>query len=334
MRHPEPKRVAELNEKLKEQGDITEKEAGEINSLFSEHCVKTKLNFNSIKFEPGLQKSLLSLLETAAELVSHKHYGIFISSFSMASYVFDNFKFKDPVSSFLKLLPARDRIAAINISPSLREKLPQETMEILYNLDENPPIKLENKRFMYTTSRTGIFRLPELNRIFELCTDMSCLVPNSLSYEEDKFFYEKKKERADYNPKKDNSITVPCIISEAILHFIEKHNSPNMVFKTFLSSQCYDLSRILVDADTAKKIKNVIQTLQGNITAELRDSGLIYNLRKAETNPEIIKCNFSDFDTLMDYSRRLLEEALKYGMIIDQAKDKTLEEDSWILEGR
>jgi hypothetical protein len=45
-------------------------------------------------------------------------------------------------------------------------------------------------------------------------------------------------------------------------------------------------------------------------------------------------CNFSDFDTLMDYSRRLLEEALKYGMIIDQAKDKTLEEDGWILEGR
>lgn len=107
-----------------------------------------------------------------------------------------------------------------------------------------------------------------------------------------------------------------------------------MVFKTFSGSQYYDLSRILVDADTAKKIKNVIQTLQGNITAELRDSGLIYNLRKAETDPEIIMCNFSDFDTLMDYSRRLLEEALKYGMIIDQAKDKTLEEDSWILEGR
>jgi hypothetical protein len=257
MRHPEPKRVAELNEKLKEQGDITEKEAGEINSLFSEYCVKTKLNFNSIKFEPGLQKSLLSLLETATELVSHKHYGIFISSFSMASYVFDNFKFKDPmtVSRFLSFLPARDRIAAINISPSLREKLPQETMEILYKLDENPPKKLDNKRFMYTTSRTGIFRLPELNRIFELCTDMSCLVPNSLSYEEDKFFYEKKKERADYNPKKDNSIPVSCIISDAILYFIEKHNIPNMVFKTFSGSQYYDLSRILVDTDTAKKSK-------------------------------------------------------------------------------
>lgn len=78
MKHPDANEIRQLTQKLKDQGDISLKEADRIYSLFSENSIKTKLNCYSRKYDRELLLSLEEWYNAAAEEIKKGRRGNFI----------------------------------------------------------------------------------------------------------------------------------------------------------------------------------------------------------------------------------------------------------------
>lgn len=331
MRHPDPKYIIKLKEKLEKYGDITEEEADKVYSLFSENCINTKLNPASKNFNPELKDSLLLFLETSTKLASRQHYGFFISSFSMASHVFRNPYLGKSLYNFLKLLPVKERIAGFNISLSLKEKLSQKTIEVLKTRNEEPPKKLYED-FIYTTSRVGFLRLCGLDKVFELCTDISGLAIDPFSYKRDKILY-------TYNYKKEEKISESRITADTVISFIEDNDIPHITFEAvsaivypvLSSSYCLDFDcwGILVDNETAQKINRALPVFRKGIMSELINLDIVSH-KVSDSESYVYDYNLSDFNILIEFSRKIFDEVLRHGMIINQAREEEAEEDVWM----
>jgi hypothetical protein len=331
MKLPDAKYIREITEKLKAQGDITEDEADKIHLLFSKSCVNTKLNSRSDKFNPELTESFLYLLETAIELVSRKCYGVYISSFSMAPYIF-NSDLKEPVIRFFNLLPARDKIAEFNISSSLKKKLPESTVNALNNWGEKVFVK-SHTNFIYGTLRPGIFRTRGLDVIFKLCADLSPLViyPFLHNNNERNFYF---RNGSKFYFEISNVIPVPRIMSDVIVSYVRKNDIPHMVFGTLSLIPDEDEPQIvfykkgiMADARVVGKIKDTARAAQAKITAVLEDSNLIWKLHDNPVS-KYQECEYSDFDRVISLAYRLFCDFLKHDRATDHAKEET--EEIWM----
>ena len=104
MKHPDSNEIKQLTQKLKDQGDISLKEANMIYSLFSENSMKTKLNCYSRKYDRELLLSLKEWYDAVAEEIKKDRRGnfIFTITFKIQTFSINLINIFHPVREVLK----------------------------------------------------------------------------------------------------------------------------------------------------------------------------------------------------------------------------------------
>ncbi len=91
MKYPDAPKIQQLTQKLKQQGDITLKEADKIYSLFSEKAAKTVFNFGAPEYDYKLIQALEEWFHAVAEKIKAGERGNFIFTVCLD----DNFYYKN-----------------------------------------------------------------------------------------------------------------------------------------------------------------------------------------------------------------------------------------------
>jgi hypothetical protein len=352
MKTPDTKQIAELTEKLKSQGDITEREAESMRSLFYSKRMKTELNPKSSKFNPELFDAFMEFTNVALNMIKHEKAGIFLTSFVFPSRLICR-EINELLQEILEKLPLRDRISIFNTSYELFK--PEEGTVNGINIREN--MMMETWVFLncgihdfsfygYNPGCLGAFRRSNLRKAFKNYADIP-VVFDPFRYFAAGFFFE----HADFN------ITdVSDILSDAVICLINSQNIPFLLYGDMdpKKGKCRE-EHIAVDAGLARRITKAVRKHGKDIIAEMKESGIIYppkdirlvyyktarvsgmsgadRLKGKGFNRESWY-EFDDYYRMIDFARDLLCEAVKYDKIINRARDKEAEEDIWITEGR
>lgn len=370
MRQPNSKQVAELTEKLKSQGDITEQEADTVRSLFLRDFAKAKLEPKSPEFDRELFNGLTKFAETALGLIKQEKTGIFISSFpnlppNPSLYICRDLY--ETVHEISGLLPVTDTVAIFNVCFDKSAKGKNETIEINGADILKDTHRSEWEDFGYNGHTTfwgyrpdylGFFRRSNIKKAFGNYETIPVVLDPFLHYAMDFFF-----KQAEYDV-----INEQDILSCAVTHLINRKKIPFLIYGYIYNDIREDMSLegcehnnyIAVDAGLARKITKAVQENEQRIIAEMTDLGairpskdydyinsLIYDIeecsgagwlvRSGGVNETFSDGNWYRFDNYretVNLASRLLEETLKYGKTINCTKDEESEKDIWIAEGR
>jgi hypothetical protein len=372
MRHPDPKRITELTEKLKTQGDITEQEADSVRSLFLKKFAEIKLNSESPKFDRELFDALVKFAETALNLVKQEQPGIFISSFP--AVLSDPSYYADPgickiINKIRDNLLPKDRAAIFNVSFDQYEEKHADSVntDILKNTKREKWIFLDyvgyfpsNSFFSpscsfwgYRPDCLGFFRRRSINKIFGNYANILA-VSDPFIYSTAEFFFN----HAGYN-----IINTSDILSCAVIQLINSKNIPFVVYGDICDKgpnpEKYEYDNyIAVEAGLARRITETVGKNKKHIIVEMREKGIIRPLKAKDDDDVYSKTSgierspgaerlirrvtetpdvrdwfeFDDFNKMTDFARDLLCEALKYGKTIDRAREESAEEDIWIMK--
>ena len=359
MKHPDPKRITELAEKIEAQGDITEQEADSIRSLFSQNCAKTKLNSKSARFDSGLLDSLNGFIKLVLDLTKQGKSGVFISSFPVCPPYYVHPELKEPLQNIIENLSPKDRAAIFNIS--LNPLRDGEEIVNGINVFENTSsdrwvlmdysIHHSSSLYGFCPRCLGAFRRDGLKKAFENYADIS-VVSDPLHYLAAGFYF-------DYSGY--NIICSEDILSDAVVSFINSKHIPFLVYGSMsLFWNKYMNERIAVESELARRITEAVRKSGKDIIEEMKNEGLIYHSKstadiyfdylkqsykaiiRGSKNKGIFRLvnkgfnaeewyRFNDYHRMIDFARNLLNEILKYGKMIDRAREEEAEEDVWVL---
>jgi hypothetical protein len=298
MRQPDSKRIAELTEKLKSQGDITEQEADSIRSLFFREFAEKKLNPKSPKFDREMFNALVKFAETTLNLTKQGQSGMFVSSFPTLLPDFTYYVDWDIYEIMREIkdnLPLKDRIAIFNVSfdqPENKEKQP----DIINKADTLRNIKPEVWTFLghsrwhpshifwgYWTDRLGFFRRNNVSEIFKGYANIP-VVSDPFLYFAAEFFF---------NESNYNIINTSNILSCAVISLINSKNIPFVIYGDIYNNideiyedvndiyEDIDVTEsdqdnyIAVEAKLARKITQTVQKNEKHIIAEMKEKGVI-----------------------------------------------------------
>lgn len=145
MNYPDANEIRQLAQKLKEQGDITLKEADRIYSLFSENAAKTVFNFGSPEYDYKLIQALEEWFHVVTEKIEAGKRGNFIFTIHLD----DNFYRKNIHQ-------------AVEVIDVLREHGSFEDLCNVIMLDEKLYSTFPFKRLFKKDDDTGTYKLQSL----------------------------------------------------------------------------------------------------------------------------------------------------------------------------
>lgn len=145
VKYPDAQTIQQLTQKLKEQGDITLKEADRIYSLFSENAAKTVFNFGSPEYDYKLIQALENWFHAVTEKIKAGQRGNFI----FTVHLDDNFYCKNMYQ-------------AVEVIDALREHGSFEDLCNVIMLDEKLYSTFPFKRLFKKDDDTGTYKLQNL----------------------------------------------------------------------------------------------------------------------------------------------------------------------------
>lgn len=145
MKYPDAPKIQQLTQKLKQQGDITLKEADKIYSLFSENAAKTVFNFGSPEYDYKLIQALENWFHAVTEKIKSGQRGNFI----FTVHLDDNFYCKNMYQ-------------AVEVIDALRERGSFEDLCNVIMLDEKFYPTFPFRRLFKKDDDTGTYKLQSL----------------------------------------------------------------------------------------------------------------------------------------------------------------------------
>lgn len=127
----EIKIIRDLTEKLKREGDVSQKEADKIFSLFSEKNLKTKLNTKSRYFDPLLGAVVNGWFEAACALLGSGKRGNFVTTIPLEKLDLENLLTEaNFVDRCRKSLSDEDCFTLMMVGEKTFKSLPEETKKL------------------------------------------------------------------------------------------------------------------------------------------------------------------------------------------------------------
>jgi len=327
MKYPDAKTIQQLKQKLKEQGDITLKEADRIYSLFSENAAKTVFNFGSPEYDYKLIQALEDWFHVVAEKIKAGQRGNFIFTIHLDDnfYCKNMYQAVEVIDTLKEYGSFEDLCNVIMVDEKFYSALP---FKNLLKKDSLGAYKLQSLRagmlnYPFKT-RAGTYTISQVMKKFVPITIPTR--PGVLAVDWFKMLFNSETDGLRSPWTLGESEIKPCIISA----FLKYEDIPCIAAADIRFTNQFS---VFVSKDKVFIMKKVLEVPFEKLVENALCSGVIdkKEARKLLNNNPLLKFPIQNF---IDASVKYLDKIAQMRMEWETTREMVEKENKWLEETR